>query len=161
MSVRDQPPAQEQDSFPSGRILILGGGYAGVHAAQRLGKYLEVPDIVLVDHAPVHEIVTELPYVAGGRRGVRDVEYPLATLLAKAHASFVQAEVRAIDPANATVITSQGTLSYGSLVIALGSVTAFHGVPGLAEHALTLKSADDAQAIRERVTRKMRSIKRR
>jgi NADH dehydrogenase len=38
-------------------------------------------------------------------------------------------------------------------VIALGSVTAFYGVPGLAEHALPLKPVEDAQAIRERVTR--------
>jgi NADH dehydrogenase FAD-containing subunit len=52
MSVADQSLAQEQGSSPSDRILILGGGYGGVRAAQRLGKYLETQDIVLVDHAP-------------------------------------------------------------------------------------------------------------
>jgi NADH dehydrogenase len=153
VSAHDQPSAGEQDSSPSGRILILGGGYGGVRVAQRLGKYLDAPDIVLVDHVPEHQFVTELADVAGGRRAALDVAYPLAPLLTRAHTRFVQAGVQAIDPANATVRISQGAISYRNLVIALGSITAFYGVPGLAEHALTLKSVDDAEAIRDRATR--------
>jgi NADH dehydrogenase len=56
-----------------------------------------------------------------------------------------------IDLRRRLVHTSEGPLAYGTLVIALGSITAFHDVPGLAEHALTLKSVDDARLIAARV----------
>ena len=71
------------------------------------------------------------------------------------HVQLIQAEITSLDLANRRVVTATGPVEYGTLVIALGSVTAFFGVPGLEDHALTLKSVDDAEAVRERVDQAM------
>ena len=96
-------------------------------------------------------MITELPVAAGGRSTQSDIEIPLQKLVEDKHVQLIQAEITSLDLANRRVITAIGSFEYGTLVIALGSVTAFFGVPGLEDHALTLKSADDAETIRERV----------
>ena len=154
MSPAAEPSAATDDAAPSDRILILGGGYGGLRAAQELGRYLvgsDALEIALIDRHPYHQVITELPVAATGRQQRAHFEYPLGELLAKAHTRLIEAEVAAIDLQTRQVRTAWGTVSYGTLIIALGSVTAFYGVPGLAEHALTLKSVDDATMIREHI----------
>jgi NADH dehydrogenase len=64
---------------------------------------------------------------------------------------FIQAEVQHINLDHNLIATTRGNISYGTLVVAVGSITAFYGVPGLAEYALTLKSVEDAEAIDARM----------
>lgn len=154
MPVTELPLLAESDAEPSDRVLILGAGYAGLRCAQTLGKIFDDlrtdPEIVLLDRYSYHQIITELPEAASGRIGQDDVALPLETLLRRAKVRLEQAEVGRIDIDAAQVVTTRGTISYGTLVVAVGSVTAFYNVPGLAESALTLKSVEDAQAIKAR-----------
>lgn len=144
----------DTDAAPSDRILILGAWYAGLRCAHALGTYLDAgdaPEVLLVDHHPYHQLITELPAVAGGRTATDDVALPLERLLKHARVRLAQAEVERIDLQGRQVVTARGTIGHGTLVVAVGSTTAFYGIRGLAEHALTLKSVDDAASIASRV----------
>jgi NADH dehydrogenase len=148
------------DAAPSSRVLILGGGYGGVRAAQELGKSLHTPDdpaLALIDNHPYHQIITELPHAVTGRRSGADLEYPLGELLARGRARFIQTDVQSIDAAHQLVTTVDGAISFGTLLVALGSTTAFYGIPGLQEHALTFKSVDDADVVKNRVLQAMQA----
>jgi len=154
MTIAELPPFAATDAVPANRILILGAGYAGLRCARDLGRSLDAPgapEVMLVDRHRYHQIITELPVAAAGRIGSDDVALPLDQLLTRARVRFEQAEVEHIDLRGKQVVTTRGALSYGTLVVAVGSTTAFYGVPGLAEHALTLKSVEDAEAIKARV----------
>jgi NADH dehydrogenase len=154
MSTTEAAHAAHVDSGPADRVVILGSGYAGLRAAQQLEKYARepgAPEVVLVDRHPYHQIITDLPQAASGRAEADTIALPIAHLLKRSRVRFLQAEVGHIDLQRRLVHTSEGPLVYSTLVIALGSITAFHDVPGLAEHALTLKSVDDAREIEARV----------
>jgi len=132
------PTENTDDSSSSDRILILGAGYGGLRVAQLLTKQLdggERPEIALIDRHPYHQVITELPIAASGRYTQADVEIPLQKLVEDAQVRLIQAEVTSLDLANHRVLPANGPFAYGTLVIALGSVTAFYGVPGLQEHA--------------------------
>ena len=154
MSITELPSFSPADAAPAQRVVILGAGYGGLRCAQMLGKYLDdgnTPDVVLLDRYSYHQIITELPIAAGGRAGAEDVSVPLDDVLRKSNVRIEQAEVERIDLEKSVVVTTRGDLAYGTLVVAVGSITAFYGVPGLAESALTLKSVEDAEAINRAV----------
>jgi NADH dehydrogenase len=136
--------------------VIVGAGYGGLRCAQALSKYLDdanAPEVVLLDRFSYHQIITELPVAAGGRMDAKDVTVPLDDVLRKSSVRIEQAEVERINLEHGIVVTTRGALAFSTLVVALGSVTAFYGVPGLAESALTLKSVEDAEAVNAAVRR--------
>src|SRR5260370_7903529 len=76
----------------SGPIVVAGAGYAGLHAALRLTARLRgnpETELVLVDRHDYHQVLTELPRVAGGTRAAGAVRIPLQNMLAHP-VSFVQ-----------------------------------------------------------------------
>lgn len=154
MSGEDFPESAPGTHSTGSRILILGAGYAGLRCAQVVSKYLAdpgAPEVVLVDRNSYHQIITQLPEAVSGRLATDEVAVPLAELLKRTPVRFRQAEVREIDLDGKRVVTSEGILTYTTLVVALGSVTAYYGVQGLKDHALTLKSVEDAEEITRRV----------
>src|SRR5205085_2105950 len=64
---------------------------------------------------------------------------------------FVRAEVTAIDLERRTVRTSEGEFPYDIVVVAPGSVTNNYGIPGVKEHALTVKWLSDGRSVRHRI----------
>jgi NADH dehydrogenase FAD-containing subunit len=69
----------------SGRIVVAGAGYAGLHVALRLTAKLRnnpVVALTLVDRHDYHQVLTELPRVAGGTRAAGAVRIPLQDMLA-------------------------------------------------------------------------------
>ena len=146
-------------SVPADRaILIVGAGFAGMTVAHRLSKLLGAREgqIHLIDQNNFLLFTPMLTEVAGSELDARHVVAP-ARLLAECIA-FEQGAVREIDLANKSVVLDAGpegserrTLEAGHLVIALGSVSDYHGIPGVKEHSLSLKSINDALAIRNRV----------
>lgn len=156
MSITELPLFTATDALPAHRVVIVGAGYGGLRCAQVLSKYLDgasAPEVVLLDRYSYHQIITELPVAAGGRIGAKDVSVPLDDVLGKSAVRIEQAEVERIDLKNGIVVTTRGEISYSTLVLAVGSITAFYGVPGLAETALTLKSVDDAETVNATVRR--------
>jgi NADH dehydrogenase len=150
MAITELPSFSPHDAAPAHRVVILGAGYGGLRCAQMLSKYLDDadrPEVVLLDRYSYHQIITELPLAAGGRAGADDVSVPLDDVLRRSAVRIEQAEAERIDLERSVVVTTRGELAYGTLVVAVGSITAFYGVPGLAESALTLKSVEDAETI--------------
>lgn len=148
------------------RVVILGGGFAGIRAARRLARDAKRRHlaVTLVSRDGMHGYTPGFYLLAGAvtdaaRRRVLDRAFalPIRRLIAGLPVSFVQAEVSAIDCAARTVALADGrSLGYDTLVIALGSEPAYYGIPGLKEHAVTLKSLADADRINRALARLMR-----
>jgi NADH:quinone reductase (non-electrogenic) len=145
-------------STPPVRIVILGGGFAGLHAAQQLERALRggrPVDITIVNRDNFILFTPMLHEVAASDLDVTHIVNPIRRLVRRA-ALFV-GEVEAVDLGARRVIVHHAEhghrheLAYDHLVLALGAVTDFHGVPGLEERALTMKTLGDAIALRNRL----------
>jgi NADH dehydrogenase len=132
----------------AGPIVVAGAGYAGLHVALRLIAKLRNPavDLTLVDRHDYHQVITELPRVAGGTRAADAVRIPLEDTVAK-RANFVLSEITGFDLTARQLLTGAGAISWSRLVLALGSRPNDFAIPGLAERTLSLYSADDAEQV--------------
>jgi NADH dehydrogenase len=140
------------------RIVILGGGFAGLHAAQELERALPrgVPvEITIVNRDNFILFTPMLHEVAASDLDVTHIVNPIRRLVRRA-ALFV-GEVHAIDlPGHRVLVRhAEGShrheLVYDHLITALGAVTNFYDLPGLEERALTMKTLGDAIALRNRL----------
>ena len=139
----------------SGQIVLAGAGYAGLHVALRLtAKLRNDPgmELILVDRHDYHQALTELPRVAAGTRAAGAVRIPLQDMLAK-RVRFVQTEINGFDLAGQRLLTGAGPIGWRRLVLALGSRPNDFAIPGLAQRALSLYSASDAERVWEAVTK--------
>jgi NADH dehydrogenase len=145
------------------RVVILGGGFAGVYTAMALEKALAGKDdfeILLVNRENYFVFQPMLPEVISGSIGITDVVSPIRRLATRTELHV--RDVEAIDLESKVVVTSPGfrphphLIPYDHLVLALGSVTDFRGMRGLAEHAFPFKNLGDALALRNHVIRALR-----
>jgi NADH dehydrogenase len=133
----------------SGQVVVAGAGYAGLHVALRLAAKLRnhpAVELTLVDHHDYHQVLTELPRVAGGTRAAGAVRIPLQDMLAT-RVRFVRAEIDGFDLAGRRLLTGAGPIGWGRLVLALGSRPNDFAIPGLAQRTLSLYSASDAERV--------------
>ena len=136
------------------RIVILGGGFAGVYAARRLEKILRPGEatIQLVNQENYLVYQPMLPEVISGSIGITDIVSPIRHLCPRTQ--LIMREVESIDLASKTVTVSPGfrprqlEIPYDYLVIALGGVTNFYGMPGMLEHGKPFRTLADALALR-------------
>nr|WSW64983.1 FAD-dependent oxidoreductase [Streptomyces sp. NBC_00995] len=136
------------------RIVVLGAGYAGAFAAGSLARRLSPADteITVVNAAPDFVERMRLHQLAIGRelafRSLTDV-------FAGTGVRLLPARVTGIDPERRTVaVTGESAdreLSYDTLLYALGSSVAHHGVPGAAEYAFDVADRSSALRLRERL----------
>ena len=138
------------------RILILGGGFAGIYAAQRLERTIARDpgvEITLVNHDNYFLFTPMLHEVAGGELATHCIVNPIRKLLRRVN--FFCGDVRSIDLDNRRVRVTHGSFShphdleYDQLVLALGSTTGFYGLPGVEDRAFTMKTLDDAIRLRD------------
>ena len=126
-----------------GPIVVAGAGYAGLHVALRLTAKLRnhpAVELTLVDRHDYHQVITELPRVAGGTRAAGAVRIPLQDMLAT-RVRFVRAEITGFDLAGRRLLTGAGPIGWRRLVLALGSRPNDFAIPGLAQRTLSLYSA--------------------
>lgn len=136
------------------RIVVLGAGYAGAYAAGILARRLSPVDVEITVVNAVPEFVERLRghQLAAGHR----VEAPkLAETFAGTGIRLRVARVAAVYPERQIVVVADagggGEVGYDTLVYALGSGVADHGVPGVAEHAFDVASRPSALCLRERL----------
>lgn len=129
------------------RVLVIGGGYAGVVAATRLERELEgVAEIVLVDPRDSHLIRHELHRVIRRPDFAERIQIPFETILDGA--THRQARVTALDPeAGAVTLDGDETLSYDAAMLGVGTEPAYYGLEAVRTHAIPLDTAADADAI--------------
>lgn len=136
------------------KILVLGGGYAGIEAAKKLAKrYKKRSDvsITLVDKHPFHTLMTELHEVAGHRVDPDAVRIPFSKVFGASKVQVVLDTIETVDFENRRAISAHHSYSYDYLVIGSGAEPDFFGVPGVQENSMTLWSFDDALRIRSHV----------
>jgi NADH dehydrogenase len=137
------------------RILIVGGGFAGLYAAMELERVARAGHTVTVVSAEnFMQYQPFLPEVASGSIDPRAIVVPLRSVLR--HARIVVGEVLAIDHAARRVEarTTDGgltTLDYDILVLTAGSWSRVLPVPGLAEHGIGFKTIQEAIYLRNHV----------
>jgi NADH:quinone reductase (non-electrogenic) len=146
-------PVNESIAGGGGQIVVAGAGYAGLHVALRLTTKLprrSKVTVTLVDRHDYHQATTELPRVAGGTRAADAVRIPLQDVLAE-RVHFVQTEITGFDLDGRRLLTGAGPIGWVRLVLALGSRPNDFAIPGLAQRALSLYSAGDAEQVWEAV----------
>src|SRR5215211_1165261 len=97
-----------------GPIMVAGAGYAGLHVALRLTTKLRnnpITELILVDRHDYHQVLTELPRVAGGTRAADAVRIPLQDMLAK-RVRFVQTDITGFDLADQRLLTGVGPITW-------------------------------------------------
>jgi NADH dehydrogenase FAD-containing subunit len=136
------------------RIVVLGAGYAGAYVAGNLTRRLSPEDIELtvVNAEPDFVERLRLHQLAAGR----EIEaQKLADVFAGTAIRLRLARVTAVDPERRVVAVADadggGELPYDTLLYALGSHVADHGVPGVAEHAFDVAGRPSALRLRERL----------
>jgi NADH dehydrogenase len=140
------------------RVVVLGGGFAGLYTCAALEKHLRDDfEIVLVNKENHFVFQPLLPEMISGQIGLVDVVSPIRRLLRKTELHV--REVESVDLAAQTITTSTGfhphphVLNYDHLVFALGTVTDFRGLRGLPEHAFPFKTLSDGLTLRNHVIR--------
>jgi len=140
------------------RIVILGGGFGGVYAAIHLEKLLarvDAVEICLVSRDNFFLFTPMLHEIAASDLEITNIVNPLRKLLRKVE--VLVGDVNQIDLPNKRVLISHGyrnhslQIDYDHLVIALGSITNFYDVPGLADLAVSMKSLRDAIQLRAQI----------
>ena len=163
-ATRRRARQQRLDAVARGkRLLILGGGFAGRNVATELARHLPAAaaEIVLVDKNPYLLFTPMLTEAAGGMVDSRHIISPVRELPARV--TFRQGRVEEIDLSAHRVTlrtadadgngagTDRLTLEADGLVLALGSVANYHGVPGLREHSVSMKRLRDAETVHARI----------
>ena len=147
-----------QDPRAPARVVVLGGGFGGLYAAlalERLAASGHPVDLTLVNRENYFVFQPMLAEVIAGDVGILDTLSPLRQLLTRSHIHV--REVESVDLERRVVTLAAGAarrtheLDFDHLVVALGAVTDFRGIPGLPEHALAFKTLADAVRIRNHV----------
>ncbi|WP_119728833.1 NAD(P)/FAD-dependent oxidoreductase [Thermomonospora amylolytica] len=132
------------------RIVVLGAGYAGAYSAGNLARRLHPADteITVVNAEPDFVERLRLHQLAAGQ----DLKKrPLADMFAGTGVRLRLARVEAVDVERKTVALDDGELAYDTLLYALGSTVADHGVPGVTEHAFHVTARPAALRLRDRL----------
>ncbi|SPD65354.1 NADH dehydrogenase [Cupriavidus taiwanensis] len=148
------------------RIVVVGGGAGGLELVTKLGDKLGrkgAAQVVLVDRLPTHIWKPLLHEVAAGSMDPNTHQLEYAAQARWHHFEFQQGELTGIDRSRKTISVSACVdqdgaellpareLPYDTLVLAIGCVTHFFGVPGAAEHAIALDTVAQAERFRKRL----------
>ena len=140
------------------KIVILGGGFAGVECTKQLeSQFGDDPEIELVMISEDNFLLFTpmLPQVASGMIETRHIVLPIRTICKKT--KFYEGRIKNIDPYG-KLVTLWGTgdkrsisIHYDFLVVGLGSETNFFGMSDVEKNAYTMKTLNDAVMLRNRV----------
>ncbi len=135
------------------KVIVIGGGFGGVFAAKTLEERGRgMVEVELINNNNCFVFQPLLPEVASSSINASDAVVPLRQLLTKVQVR--QARVMGIDFKKKIVIVMQGArmtpveLRYDELVIALGTGVDLASIPGMSDHALTMKDLTDAHMLR-------------
>lgn len=149
-------------------IVIVGGGAGGLELACKLGRKLGPAKVSLVDSRLYHIWKPSLHEVAAGTLDIHQegLSYPM--LAHDNGFTFIFGPMTGLDAANKCIgigavrsasdneeVLPERRLSYGALVMAIGSTSNYFGVPGAREHTISLNATEDAERFRLRLLRLM------
>jgi NADH dehydrogenase FAD-containing subunit len=135
------------------RVVILGGGFAGLSAALELRS--DRYRVTLIDRNRFFEFLPNIHELLSGVKTPELLRLPLDRTISRAGHTFVRDSVTAIDPIGRIVATRRRrrAIGYDALIVARGGVDATRGVPGVLEYAFPFKSAESCDRIGKRLVR--------
>lgn len=133
------------------RVVILGGGFGGLYAAQKL-KHAPV-QLTIIDRRNFHLFQPLLYQVATGALSPGEISAPIRGLLAKhKNTQVLLGDAADINPAAKCILLKDGAeVGYDTLIVATGSQSSYFGNDQWKEWAPPLKSVEDATAIRHKI----------
>jgi len=138
------------------KVVILGGGFGGLAAARALYKSAEV---TVVDRHNFQTFLPLLYQVSTAGLAADHVAYPIRGALRKTNIKFRMGSPISIDHKNKEVkLDSSEVLKFDHLIVALGSVSADFGIPGVNEYALGMKTVHEALTIRAEIMRRFEDL---
>jgi len=138
------------------KVVILGGGFGGLAAARALYKSAEV---TVVDRHNFQTFLPLLYQVSTAGLAADHVAYPIRGALRKTNIKFRMGSPISIDHKNQEVkLDSSEVLKFDHLIVALGSVSADFGIPGVNEYALGMKTVHEALTIRAEIMRRFEDL---
>ena len=138
------------------KVVILGGGFGGLAAARALYKDA---DVTVVDRHNYQTFLPLLYQVSTAGLAADHVAYPIRGALRKTSVKFRMASPINIDHRNKEVkLDSSEILKFDQLIVALGSVSADFGIPGVKEFSLGMKSVSEALTIRAEIMRRFEDL---
>jgi len=138
------------------KIIILGGGYAGVLTAKKLAKRFKKDDtvqITLIDKNRYHTMMTELHEVAANRVDEDSVRISLRKIFAGRKVNVITDKISAIDYEKQTLTGELDVYPYDYLVMAAGSQPTYYGIKGAEEYSYKLWSYNDAMRLKAHTTK--------
>lgn len=133
------------------RVLILGGGFAGLNAAKVLGRSGKV-EVILIDRMNHHLFQPLLYQVATAGLNPSDIAVPIRSILSRYRSvTVLQGNVNSVDLKNQKLHTNVGEYYYDYLILACGVQNSYFGNEKWREHAPGLKNVVDAIEIRRRI----------
>ncbi|MGM5470289.1 NAD(P)/FAD-dependent oxidoreductase [Flavobacteriaceae bacterium LMO-SS05] len=139
------------------KIIIVGGGFAGIQLARNLDKNLF--DVLLIDKINHHQFQPLFYQVATSQIEPSNISFPFRHIFKnEKNVQIRLTEVLNIDKKNNTINTTIGEFGYDSLVIAIGCKTNFFGNNDICEHSFTLKTTYDAIKIRNHILQTFENI---
>lgn len=139
------------------RVIIVGGGYAGVKALNILAMS-ELCDIIMIDQHPYHFLQTDAYELIANECSMTQVTIDLVALCLSygEHVTYAKDTVREIDFSNQHVIGEQSGYPYDYLLLCAGSRTAYHSsIPGLREHSHGVKTLSSALAFKQQFEQRL------
>jgi len=131
------------------KIIIIGAGFAGLSAANRLSKCNLDLEVTLFDKKEFSDFLPLVPDVIGRKLNPEFLACKVGDLLKKQKVSFIKEEVISVDLESKQVITSNSSYVYDFLLIASGSQTNFFGNQNAQDYAYALNSVNDVKNISE------------
>jgi len=138
------------------KVVILGGGFGGLTAARALHK---AADVTVVDRHNYQTFLPLLYQVSTAGLAADHVAYPIRGALRKTPVKFRMGSPISIDHKNKEVkLDSSELLKFDHLIVALGSVSADFGIPGVKEFTLGMKTVSEALTIRAEIMRRFEDL---
>lgn len=130
------------------RVVVVGGGFGGVKTALELSKHPDKFEVTLVSERPDFWYFPTLYHTATGGTRLQS-SIPLKHLLHNKTVTFVEGKAVSVDRAAKTLtLEDKNVLPYDKLVLALGVVTNYFGIPGLPEFSYGIKSIGEAETLK-------------
>ena len=133
------------------KVVIVGGGFAGLQLAKKLMK--ADLKVILVDKQNHHQFQPLFYQVASGRLEPSSISFPFRKIFQKSkNVDFRMADITSIDPVEKKIMTAYDrTITYDQLIIATGCKTNFFGNKQMSDNAFSMKSTQESIDIRNKI----------
>jgi NADH dehydrogenase len=136
------------------RVLIVGGGFAGIKAALELAKCDSCEVTLLSDHSHFRYYPGLYHAATGGKRAGSRIR--IGNILDDLPIKFIRGTAVKLDRKNRVVKTKEGqAIEYDKLLLALGNVTNYFGIQGLKEYSYGIKSTEEAERFKQHLHQQM------